>query len=135
MSSKVTISATQEPIDGGVRTPGVLFRSHSSQDPDLQLIFVNAGFPVRRPSEVLVPWGTPEWLSQVRPSYTVVYSLMSPFSRGTVRLVSTNPEAEPIIGYRGRAQLHGSARRARLGRINCHFSAVGPVAHGCPFPP
>jgi choline dehydrogenase len=97
VSSWVTFSATQELRDGRVRTPGVLFRSHSPQDPDLQLIFVNVGFPVRRPSDTVEPWGTPEWLSRVRPGYTIVFSLMSPYSRGTVRLASADPKTAPII--------------------------------------
>ena len=72
--SQVAYSATR-PVRGGfARKPHVLLRSAGAPTPDLQLIFVE--FAVK-----------PRWAPQLDDDgFSVIFSLMSPASRGTVRL-------------------------------------------------
>ncbi|HET6988619.1 MAG TPA: GMC family oxidoreductase N-terminal domain-containing protein, partial [Kribbella sp.] len=66
------------------RKPHVLLRSTPSAAPDLQIIFLEA--PVH-----------PRWVPGREDGYSVIFSLMAPASRGSVRLASADPEAAPLI--------------------------------------
>lgn len=66
------------------RKPHVLLRSGSTAAPDLQIIFLDV--PIH-----------PRWVPGPENGYTVAFSLMSPASRGTVRLAGTDPYAPPLI--------------------------------------
>jgi len=69
---------------GHSRKPRVLLRTEPSVDPDIQVIFRD------------VPMGA-RWVPGAEDGYTVVYSLMTPASRGCVRLASADPYAPPLI--------------------------------------
>jgi choline dehydrogenase len=66
------------------RKPHVLLRSNPSTAPDLQVIFIDV--PIH-----------PRWRPGTENGYSVVFSLMTPTSRGTVRLASTDPRQAPLI--------------------------------------
>lgn len=64
--------------------PYVLCRSDDTVAPDIQLI-LNPG-----------PWA-PRWSASTAIGYSVMFALMSPTSRGSVRVVSADPAAAPLI--------------------------------------
>ncbi|OBH13583.1 hypothetical protein A5695_13670 [Mycobacterium sp. E1747] len=64
--------------------PYALCRSAADSDPDIQLI-LNPG-----------PWG-PRWASSAVTGYSIMFALMSPASRGTVRIRSGDPASPPLI--------------------------------------
>ena len=66
------------------RKPHVLLRSEPSITPDLQIIFVD--FPIY-----------PRWVPGPEDGYSVILSLMTPASRGSVRLASTDPYQAPCV--------------------------------------
>jgi choline dehydrogenase len=78
--------AAKRPVRTAVftRKPHVLLRSEPSGIPDLQIIFTD------------VPMH-PRWVPGPEDGYSVAFSLMSPASRGTVRLAGTDPYTPPLI--------------------------------------
>ena len=70
------------------RKPLVLLRSDLAQPPDLEIIFIR--FPIH-----------PRWSPGPEDGYSVLFGLMTPASRGTLRLASTDPDQAPLIdpGY------------------------------------
>ncbi|MGY4769752.1 GMC family oxidoreductase [Kribbella sp. CWNU-51] len=83
--SQVAYSATRRVASGVyARKPHVLLRSEPSAAPDLQIILIEA--PVH-----------PRWAPRPDNGYSVVFALMTPASRGSVRLASTDPDQAPLI--------------------------------------
>jgi choline dehydrogenase len=83
--SQVAYTAVRSMLaDERARNPHVLFRSRPTAAPDLQAIFVEVPFH-------------PRWEFGPEDGYSVVFSLMSPASRGTVRLASADPDQPPLI--------------------------------------
>ena len=82
---EVSLSSTH-PVRTGLyaRKPHVLLCSEPSTTPDLQIIFND--FPVH-----------PRTVPGSEDGYSVVFSLMTPASRGTVRLASPDPDHSPLI--------------------------------------
>jgi choline dehydrogenase len=72
----------------GARRPLALVRSVPQGAPDLEMIF--AEVPVH-----------PRWSPGPEDGYSVVFGLMTPASRGTLRLASTDPNRAPLVdpGY------------------------------------
>jgi choline dehydrogenase len=70
------------------RKPLVLMRTDPSAPPDLEVIF--AGFPLH-----------PRWLPGPEDGFSVLFGLMTPVSRGSLRLAGTDPDQAPLIdpGY------------------------------------
>ena len=70
------------------RKPLVLLRSEPAQAPDLEIIF--SEFPIH-----------PRWSPGPEDGYSVLFGLMTPASRGSLRLASTDPDQPPLIdpGY------------------------------------
>jgi choline dehydrogenase len=66
------------------RKPHVLLRSGPAAAPDLQIIFTD--FPVH-----------PRWTPGPEDGFSVVVSLMTPLSRGSLRLASADPYQAPLI--------------------------------------
>ncbi|HEX4249744.1 MAG TPA: GMC family oxidoreductase N-terminal domain-containing protein [Pseudonocardia sp.] len=66
------------------RKPHVLARTVPSVDPDLQMIFID--FPMH-----------PRFTPGPEDGYSVIFSLMAPASRGSVRLASADPEQAPLV--------------------------------------
>jgi choline dehydrogenase len=125
--SWVSFEATGPVGEIDVRKPLVLLRSQPASPPDLQLVFVNLAFPVRRASDPVEPWGTPEWLSRAAMGFSVQFSLMTPASRGTLRLASTDPEVAPVIDPGYLSDPHDVSRLVaglRLARELCHSEAL-----------
>jgi choline dehydrogenase len=87
--SQVAYTATR-PVrpDPIARKPLVLLRSAAQAAPDVEIIFIQ--FPIR-----------PRWSPGPEDGYSVVFGLMTPASRGTLRLASTDPDRAPLIdpGY------------------------------------
>jgi choline dehydrogenase len=69
---------------GFSRKPLVLLRSDPSQAPDLQVIFID--LPIH-----------PRFAPGREDGYTLIVSLMTPASRGSMRLVSADPNKAPLI--------------------------------------
>jgi len=69
---------------GHSRKPRVLLRTEPSVDPDIQVIFRDTPMLAR-------------WVPGTEDGYTVVFSLMTPASRGSVRLASADPYRAPLI--------------------------------------
>jgi choline dehydrogenase len=69
---------------GFARKPHVLLRTDATAAPDLQIFFVE--MPLR-----------PRWTPDPQDGYSVVFSLMTPASRGTVRLAGADPDLAPLI--------------------------------------
>ena len=87
--SQVAYRATRSVRTGRpARKPHVLLRSEPGATPDLQVIFVE--FPI-----------LPRWVPGPGDGYSVIFSLMTPASRGTVRLAGADPTQAPLIdpGY------------------------------------
>jgi choline dehydrogenase len=76
-------------VRGGpyARKPHVLLRTDVGADPDIQILFVE--FPVR-----------PRWQLGTEDGYSVLFSLMTPASRGTIELASADPLQPPRIDPR-----------------------------------
>jgi choline dehydrogenase-like flavoprotein len=85
VKSQVAFTTTA-PVHSGTwaRKPHVLLRSKPSAPPDLQILFVE--FPVH-----------PRWAPGPQDGYSVVFGLMTPVSRGYVRLASPDPEQPPLV--------------------------------------
>jgi choline dehydrogenase len=66
------------------RKPLVLMRTDPSEDPDVQMIFIDV--PIH-----------PRFIPGHEPGYTIIFSLMTPASRGSVRLASADPQRPPLI--------------------------------------
>jgi choline dehydrogenase len=66
------------------RKPHVMLRSAPSVDPDLHILFTD--FAVE-----------PRWQPLSMPGYSVIFGLLTPASRGHVRLASDNPDRPPIV--------------------------------------
>ncbi|MFF7214816.1 GMC family oxidoreductase [Streptomyces sp. NPDC008238] len=85
VKSQVTYTArTPVSVSDWARKPHVLLRSAPTARPDLHLLFTD--FPVR-----------PRWQPQVCSGYSVVFGLMTPASRGHVRLASADPDRQPLV--------------------------------------
>ena len=86
--SQVAYTATRQ-VRGGpyARKPHVLLRTDVGADPDIQILFVE--FPVR-----------PRWQLGTEDGYSVLFSLMTPASRGTIELASADPLQPPRIDPR-----------------------------------
>jgi choline dehydrogenase len=78
--------ASRRPMPGGafVRKPNVRFRSKPNAEPDLQMIFQNAPIRLR-------------WTAEAIDGFTVTFSLQTPRSRGSLRLISPDPTVAPRI--------------------------------------
>lgn len=72
-------------------------RSTPDADPDLQLMFADHPLPLRDAAAIREPWGSSEWAPQDRNGYSIIYSLVRPQSRGTLRLSSPDPAVAPLI--------------------------------------
>jgi choline dehydrogenase len=76
--------STKLPLDGGpTRQARALVRSARGGDPDLMISSSGAAL-------------LPHWKG-VEPGYSVMFSLLAPASRGSLRLRSADPDAEPLI--------------------------------------
>ena len=77
---------TRRPVRpaGFARKPHVLLRTDASADPDMQIIFLEAALH-------------PRWVPAPEDGYSVIFSLMTPASRGTVRLAGADPLQPPLI--------------------------------------
>jgi choline dehydrogenase len=86
--SQVAYTATR-PVRSSVysRKPHVLLRGEPSTTPDVQAIFID--LPIH-----------PRWAPGPEDGYSVIFSLMTPASRGSVRLASPDPETAPLIDPR-----------------------------------
>jgi choline dehydrogenase len=69
------------------RKPLVLTRTNPAGPPDLQMIFVEMPFH-------------PRFMPGAENGYSILFSLMTPASRGTLRLASADPAAAPVIDPR-----------------------------------
>jgi choline dehydrogenase len=80
------VYTTSRPVRSGLyaRKPHVLLRSDPSTGPDVQIIFIDVAIH-------------PRWAPGPEDGYSVVFSLMTPTSRGTVRLASSDPRQTPLI--------------------------------------
>jgi choline dehydrogenase len=87
--SQVAYTATRPVRPAGyARKPHVLARTEPSAPPDLQILFIE--FPVH-----------PRWGPGPEDGFSVIFSLMTPASRGSVRLAGADPDRAPLIdpGY------------------------------------
>jgi choline dehydrogenase len=84
--SQVAFTATGSTQPSGyvARKPHVLFRSRPDLAPDLQALFIEV--PIH-----------PRWAFGPEEGYSVLFSLVNPASRGTVRLASADPGRQPLI--------------------------------------
>ena len=80
------------------RKPHVLLRSASTEVPDVHAIFLD--FPIH-----------PRFAIGQEHGYSVIFALMNPSSRGSIRLASADPQRAPIINPR---YLTGPSDMARL---------------------
>jgi choline dehydrogenase len=69
---------------GFARKPHVLLRTDPSAAPDMQILFLEA--PVH-----------PRWVPGPEDGYSIIFSLMTPASRGTVWLAGADPLLPPLI--------------------------------------
>ena len=78
--------AARRPVRARVfaRKPLVLMRTDPSEVPDVQMIFIDV--PIH-----------PRFIPGREPGYTIIVSLMTPASRGSVRLASADPQQPPLI--------------------------------------
>ena len=85
LMSEVVYTATR-PVRSAAyaRKPHVLMRSEASARPDLQVLFVDS--PMH-----------PRWQRGAEDGYSIIVALMTPASRGTVRLASADPRDAPLI--------------------------------------
>ena len=86
--SQLAYTATRQ-VRGGpyARKPHVLLRTDPAADPDIQVLFIE--FPVH-----------PRWQLGPEDGYSLLFSLMTPASRGTIELASANPGTPPLIDPR-----------------------------------
>jgi choline dehydrogenase len=82
----VVTYAASDPMRARVfaRKPLVLTRTDPSEAPDMQMIFLD--LPIH-----------PRFVPGHEHGYTVIFSLMTPFSRGSVRLAGADPQQPPLI--------------------------------------
>ncbi|GAA3098109.1 FAD-dependent oxidoreductase [Pseudonocardia yunnanensis] len=66
------------------RKPHVMLRSDASVEPDLHILFTD--FPVR-----------PRWETVPETGYSVVFGLLTPASRGWIRLAGPDPDQPPLV--------------------------------------
>jgi choline dehydrogenase len=104
--------------------PHVLLRTDPLAEPDIQFIFIE--FPMH-----------PRWQPGPEDGYSVIFSLVTPQSRGTVRLASADPGQPPLIDPRYLTEprdverMIAGLRRAReVGAAN----ALAPVRRRELFP-
>ncbi|HEX4252945.1 MAG TPA: GMC family oxidoreductase N-terminal domain-containing protein [Pseudonocardia sp.] len=78
------------------RVPHILLRSEAGAPPDLRFVVTHRPMSTRSTAELAEPWGSvrSEWHSG---GYSVTFALMTPHSRGSVRLAGRNPDAAPLI--------------------------------------
>jgi choline dehydrogenase len=81
--------------------PLMVLRSDPAADPDLQLAITHLPLPARVPGEEFEPWGSSQWTLKDANGYSVIFCLMRPESRGTVRLAGSDVLTAPLIdpGY------------------------------------
>jgi choline dehydrogenase len=91
--------ATQRPVMDGTppRQPHVLGRTAKSQEPDMQMVMTPVPLSVRSVSAGADPWGSARWAPLPVDGYSIMFSLMTPASRGSVRLASADPAKAPHI--------------------------------------
>lgn len=109
------------PLDLGVPPDQahLVTRSTPDADPDLQLMFVNLPLPMRDPAASSEPWGSSDWTVRDVNGYSVIYSLVQPISRGTLRLSGGDPMGAPLIDpefYSDPSDLHRMVTAFRLAR-------------------
>lgn len=85
MTSYVVYSTTEPPQPGGVGAEAqVLARSSAEADPDLLLLFVEAALE-------------PRWTGAGPGGHSILFSLMNPASRGSLRLAGSDPAQPPLL--------------------------------------
>jgi choline dehydrogenase len=83
--SQVAYTATRSVrADSAPRKPVVLTRTEPFAEPDLQMIFLDS--PMH-----------PRFAPGPEPGYSIIFSVMTPASRGSVRLASADPFRAPVI--------------------------------------
>jgi choline dehydrogenase len=127
--------ATDEPIDAGglPDIAHVVMRSDASSDPNLQFMFVRYPMPHRKPDADVEPWGSSAWHPERLDGYSVLFSLLRPYSRGSVRVAGPSASTAPVIDlgyYTDRRDLDlmlvGVHRARQLGETR----ALGPWRTG-----
>jgi choline dehydrogenase-like flavoprotein len=78
------------------RVPQILLRSDPDVPPDLRFVVTHRPMAARSSGEETEPWGSSKAAWQTG-GYSVTFALMTPHSRGSVRLASRNPDAAPLI--------------------------------------
>ena len=78
------------------RVPHILLRTDPAAPPDLRFAVTHRPLSARSAAELTEPWGSSKsrWRTG---GYSVTFALMTPHSRGSVRLASRNPDAAPLI--------------------------------------
>jgi choline dehydrogenase len=78
-----------------------VLRSEPSAAPDLQFVFTHLPLPTRAPGDDFEPWGSSEWALTEYNGYSVIFGLIRPESRGTLRLTGSDVASAPLIdpGY------------------------------------
>jgi len=78
------------------RVPHILLRTDPGVPPDLRFAVTHRPLSARSAAELTEPWGSSKsrWRTG---GYSVTFALMTPHSRGSVRLASRNPDAAPLI--------------------------------------
>jgi choline dehydrogenase len=116
LMSQVAYTATRPVGPGGYGTrPRILLRSEPSTMPDLQVTFLE--FPVH-----------PRSAPGPENGYSVLFSLMTPASRGTVRLASNDPAHSPRIDPRYLTEPSDIARMTTGLLIARKIGSAGPLA-------
>jgi len=123
--SQVAYTATRQ-VRGGpyARKPHALLRTDPRADPDIQVLFIE--FPVH-----------PRWQLGPEDGYSVLFSLMTPASRGTIRLASADPGTPPFINPRYLADPSDVTRMAaglRAAREIGGANALAPLRKDELFP-
>jgi choline dehydrogenase len=78
------------------RVPHILLRSDPDMPPDLRFVVTHRPLAARSGGELTEPWGSSKAVWRTG-GYSVTFALMTPHSRGSVRLASRNPDAAPLI--------------------------------------
>jgi choline dehydrogenase len=117
---------TTRPVGNGAhaRKPQVLLRSAATEVPDIHAIFLD--LPIH-----------PRFTIGQEDGYSVIFALMNPKSRGSIRLASADPERAPIINPRYLADPSDMARLTvglRAAREIGSAPAFGPVRDEELFP-
>ena len=76
-------------------------RGDASSDPNLQFVFVRHPMPHREPGADIEPWGSSAWRPERMHGCSVLFSLLRPYSRGSVRVADRAASTAPLIdlGY------------------------------------